>query len=43
LNDLEEQIRHQFKILPQKVVNHAIDSFVHRLEKCLEINSKRAE
>jgi hypothetical protein len=38
LDDLEAHILHEFENLPQAMIDHAIDGYVYRLEKCLEIN-----
>ena len=43
LDDLEARIRHEFEILPQAMIDHAIDGYVHRLEKCLEVNGQSVE
>lgn len=43
LDDLEARIRHEFEILPQDMIDRSIDGYVHRLEKCLEVNGQNVE
>jgi hypothetical protein len=43
LDELEDRIRHEFEILPQDMIDRAIDGYVHRLEKCLEVNGQSVE
>lgn len=43
LDDLRERIVHEFQDLPNAMVQRAIDSYVRRLERCLEVNGRSVE
>lgn len=43
LDDLRRRIEQEFEELQQGMVNRAIDSYVRRLERCLEVNGASVE
>lgn len=43
LNELRRRIFQEFTELPQEMVNRSIESYVRRLERCLELNGQSVE
>ena len=43
LDDLQSRIQQAFDVLMQEIIDHAIDSYGRRLERCVEVDGRSVE